>query len=45
MTYVLRFLPEVGEDVIIIVFGLFHCARDPHTIRTKLQDRGETDKP
>lgn len=23
----------------IIVFGLFHCARDPRTIRTKLQER------
>ncbi|OHC05039.1 MAG: hypothetical protein A2Z57_05295 [Planctomycetes bacterium RIFCSPHIGHO2_12_39_6] len=27
------------EDNQIIVFGLFHCARDPRTIRAKLQDR------
>jgi len=55
MTYDLRFLPEVEEDVIagyswyeekarglgdeFIVFGLFHCARDPRTIRLKLSDR------
>lgn len=30
------------EDNQIIVFGLFHCARDPRTIRTQLQNR---DKP
>jgi len=29
------------KDDQIIVFGLFHCARDPRTIRTKLQDRQE----
>lgn len=34
----------VGNDQ-IIVFGLFHCARDPRTIRTKLQDREEIDRP
>jgi toxin ParE1/3/4 len=27
------------ENDQIIVFGLFHCARDPRTIKTKLQDR------
>ncbi len=27
------------KDDQIVVFGLFHCARDPRTIRTKLQDR------
>ena len=25
----------------IIVFGLFHCARDPRTIRSKLRDRSK----
>jgi hypothetical protein len=25
----------------IVVFGLFHCARDPHTIKIKLQERDE----
>lgn len=29
----------------IIVFGLFHCARDPHTIRTKLRYRVERKSP
>lgn len=27
------------EENKIIVFGLFHCARDPRTIRFKLSDR------
>jgi len=27
------------KDDQIVVFGLFHCARDPHTIRAKLHDR------
>lgn len=27
------------KDDLIIVCGLFHCARDPHTIRTKLKNR------
>jgi toxin ParE1/3/4 len=27
----------------IIVFGLFHCARDPRTIGTKLKNRKESD--
>lgn len=30
------------NDNQIIVFGLFHCARDPRTIITKLRDRKET---
>ncbi|MBA7577802.1 hypothetical protein ES708_19657 [subsurface metagenome] len=34
--YAIYFRIEGNE---IIVFGLFHCARDPRTIRTKLQDR------
>ncbi len=29
----------------IVVFGLFHCARDPRTIRRKLRDRKEPDSP
>jgi hypothetical protein len=33
------------KDHQIIVFGLFHCARDPRTIRTKLRDRGESERP
>ena len=24
----------------VIIFGLFHCARDPRTIKSKLQGRG-----
>lgn len=31
------------KDNQIIVFGTFHCARDPRTIRTKLRDRDETE--
>ena len=27
------------KDEQVIVFGLFHCARDPRTIRIKLRDR------
>ena len=54
MRYTIRFLPEVEEDIIagyawyeeenneIIVFGLFHCVRDPRTIRAKLRRRNET---
>ena len=29
----------VAEGDQIVVFGLFHCARDPHTVKSKLQDR------
>lgn len=29
----------VVEDDRIVVFGLFHCARDPRTIKTKLRYR------
>jgi toxin ParE1/3/4 len=31
----------VIKDDQVIVFGLFHCARDPRTIRMKLRDREE----
>lgn len=31
----------VIKDDEVIVFGLFHCARDPRTIRMKLRDREE----
>ena len=31
------------EDNEIIVFGLFHCARDPRAIRAKLRRRNETE--
>ena len=33
------------KDDQIIVFGLFHCARDPRTIRVKLRDREEPERP
>lgn len=33
------------EDSRVIVFGLFHCARDPRAIKTKLQDRKEPERP
>ena len=29
----------------IVVFGLFHCARDPRTIRARLRDREEPERP
>lgn len=32
------------EDDQIIVFGLFHCARDPRTIRAKLRGRKEPEE-
>lgn len=31
----------VVKDDQVIVFGLFHCARDPRTIRMGLRDREE----
>jgi len=36
--YAIYFMIDKGQ---IIVFGLFHCARDPHTIRARLRDRGK----
>ncbi len=36
--YAIYFMIENDQ---IIIFGLFHCARDPRSIRTKLQDREE----
>lgn len=27
------------EENVIIIFGLFHCARDPRTVRSKLSNR------
>ena len=33
------------EEKEIIVYGLFHCARDPHTIGVKLRDRDEPGNP
>ncbi|MBI2848909.1 MAG: type II toxin-antitoxin system RelE/ParE family toxin [Chloroflexi bacterium] len=33
------------EDNEIIVFGLFHCARDPRTVRAKLGDRDRPENP
>ena len=33
------------KDDQIIVFGLFQCARDPRTIRIKLRDREEPERP
>ena len=34
----------IKEDQ-IIVYGLFHCARDPRSIKMKLQDREEPERP
>ena len=33
----------IKEDS-IIVFGLFHCARDPRTIGMRLQDRADSER-
>jgi toxin ParE1/3/4 len=33
------------EDNEIVVFGLFHCARDPRTTRAALRIRGESGRP
>ncbi len=33
------------EDREIVVFGLFHCARAPHTVRGNLQDRDVSENP
>jgi hypothetical protein len=33
------------EDEMVIVFGLFHCARDPRIIRAQLQDRDALENP
>ena len=29
----------------IIVFGLFHCARDPRTVKAQLMDRNDLESP
>ncbi len=33
------------ENTQIVVLGLFHCARDPRTIKVKLRDRQESETP
>ena len=33
------------EGDVVIVFGLFHCARDPRTIRAQLRDRDVPESP
>ncbi|MDO8140638.1 MAG: hypothetical protein Q6358_03990 [Candidatus Brocadiales bacterium] len=33
------------EDKQIVVFGLFHCARDPRTIKAQLRNRDEPKSP
>ena len=33
------------EDEYIIVFGFFHCARNPSTIKKKLHDREKPENP
>jgi len=47
--YLLRRFPYAiyfrEENDQIVVFGLFHCARDPQTVRTNLQDRDESSQP
>lgn len=40
--YAIYFRIEGNE---IIVFGLFHCVRDPRTIRVKLRNRDEPESP
>jgi plasmid stabilization system protein ParE len=40
--YAIYFMIKDGE---IIVFGVFHCARDPRAIRMKLRDREESESP
>lgn len=40
--YAIYFMIQADK---IIVSGLFHCARDPRTIRTKLRDREEPERP
>ena len=40
--YAIYFRLEGSE---IIVFGLFHGARDPQTIRAQLRDRGQPENP
>jgi hypothetical protein len=29
----------------LVVYALFHCARDPRTIKAKLRDRQEPENP
>lgn len=36
--FAVYFVVESGQ---VVVFGLFHCARDPRSIRATLQDREE----
>jgi plasmid stabilization system protein ParE len=38
--YAIYFRIEGNE---VVVFGLFHCARDPRTIGSTLRDRGDRD--
>lgn len=40
--YAVYFMIENGR---IVVLGLFHCARDPRTIGSLLQNREEQDRP
>jgi plasmid stabilization system protein ParE len=40
--YAIYFRIERSE---IIVFGLFHCARDPRTIKARLRRRDEIENP
>jgi len=40
--YAIYFMIEYEQ---ITVFGLFHCARNPRTIRTKLRDREKPESP
>jgi len=34
----------IKEDRVVVI-GLFHCARDPRTVRRKLKDRERLEKP
>lgn len=42
MNYSLAFRPEVEEDDKVVIFGLFHCAREPRSIQDFLNKRNKT---
>ena len=40
--YAIYFMTK--EDQVVVI-GLFHCARDPRTIRKQLKNRGKPERP
>lgn len=42
LPYAIYFTTQARQ---VVVFGLFHCPRDPHTIRTKLRNREGSENP